>query len=86
MRYYARSDWSTELQNLCSHVLESGYVTVLVIAKESHENFSNFDLMSAFGLEMSDSENQNQINQTLNKRMKTKVQRKTGPPGKEDLP
>ena len=34
--------------------IETGYVTVSVIAEESDDNFSNFDLMSAFGLKMSD--------------------------------
>ena len=38
--------------------------------------------MSAFGLE---GENQNENEPTLNKRMKTKVRRKTGPARKDDL-
>ena len=52
------------------------------MAEESHENFSNFDL--AFGLEMSEGENQ--INQNLNQRMKTTVRRKTGPARRDGLP
>ena len=39
--------------------IESGYVTVPVIA-EGRENFSNFDLMLAFGPEISEGENRSQ--------------------------
>ena len=57
-------DWSIELQNLCSIVLvnteKCGYVTVPVIAKEKDKNFSNFDLMPGFGLEMSEGKTQSQ--------------------------
>ena len=41
-------------------------------AEEREGNFFNFDLMSAFGLEMCEGENQIKINQTLNKRIKKK--------------
>ena len=47
--------------------IESGYVAVPVIAEERENNFSNFDLTSAFGLEMSEGENQFKINQSLSK-------------------
>ena len=54
------------------------------MAEESHENFSNFDPMSAFGLERSEGENQNKpkskpANETI-------VWRKTDSARKADLP
>ena len=61
LRYYARSDWAIELQNLCSIVsvnTKKSYVTVPVKAEERDKNFSNFDIMPAFGLEMSEGEDQ----------------------------
>ena len=45
------------------------------MAEESDENFPNFDLMSAFGLE-TEGDNQNQ-NKTNSKTTKEKVQLKT---------
>ena len=42
--------------------------------------------MPAFGLEMSGDENQSQNQTPVNKRMKTKVQRKKGPARRDDLP
>ena len=54
--------------------------------REREKNFSNFDVMPAFGLEMSEGELKVEINKTLNERIKTKVRRKTGPARRDDLP
>ena len=43
------------------------------MAEERDKNFSNSDLMPAFGLELSEGEIKVKINQTLNKRMNLKT-------------